>query len=149
VLPDAGGCEQRPRELLTGILLASGRDVGVAEHAVFGNVAADNDALAQRDHGRDLAQRIGGQPVIVGAIDDLNCDRTGVDVGFARPRRYAGVPGTLRFLHALDDATVLVDDVVRGNLGAGGGQPMHRHLAVEHAGVVQHDHVRLAPVVAL
>lgn len=59
------------------------------------------------------------------------------------------MPGALHFLHALDDAPVLMDDVVRGNFGACGRQAVHRHPPIGHAGVVQHDHVRLATVAAL
>src|SRR5882762_8255507 len=40
---------------------------------------------------------------VMAAIDDLDADRTGVDVLLARPRRDAGMPGAAGFGHALHD----------------------------------------------
>ena len=83
------------------------------------------------------------------AIDDLDADRTGVDVLLAGPGGDAGVPGALGLGHALHDAAVLQHDVVGGDLGAGGAKAGDRALDVGHAGVVQQDHVGRAALVPL
>ena len=113
------------------------------------HVAAKHDAAAQRDHGRDLAQRKIRIAPVVAAIDDLDPDRTGIDVVLAGPGRHAGVPGALALGHALHDAAVLQHDVMGRYVGAGGAELRDRAFDIRHAGVVQHDHVRQAPLVAV
>ena len=105
------------------------------------HLAAQHDAAAQCDHGGDLAQRKVRIAPVMAAIDDLDADRTGVDVFLAGPDRHAGMPGALGFRHALHDAAVFQHDVMRGNVGAGGAQLRDRAFDVRHAGVVQQDHV--------
>ncbi|MEH2585675.1 hypothetical protein V1281_007570 [Nitrobacteraceae bacterium AZCC 2161] len=83
------------------------------------------------------------------AVDDLDADRTGIDVGLAGPMGDAGMPGALGFRHGLHDAAVFHDDVMRGDVGAGGAQPGDRALGIGHAGVVQHDHIGHEAIVAL
>ena len=148
-VPDAGIGQRMPRKLLAGVLLARRGDVGMAEHAMRRHLAAEHDAAAQRDHGGDLAQRKFRIAPVVAAIDDLDADRTGVDVLFAAPGRHAGMPGALGLRHALHDAAVLQHDVMRGDVGARGAELRDRALHVRHAGVVQHDHVGQAALAAV
>src|SRR3954464_13935452 len=54
------------------------------------------------------------------------------------------MPGALGLRHALHEAAVLHDHVMRRDLGARGAQPRQRALYIGHAGVVQQDHVRRA-----
>src|SRR6478609_1681263 len=102
-----------PREFLAGVLLARRGDIGMPEHAVRRDLAAEHDAAAQRDHGGDLAQREVRIAPVMAAIDDLDADRTGIDVFLAGPGSDAGMPGALGFGDALHDAAVLEHDVVR------------------------------------
>src|ERR1700681_652728 len=111
-----------PREFLAWVFLARRSDVGMPKHAMLRHLAAKHDAAAQRDHGGDLAQRIFRIAPVVAAIDDLDADRTGIDVFFAGPGSHAGMPGTLGFRDALHDTAIFEDDVVRGNVGAGGAK---------------------------
>ena len=113
------------------------------------HLAAEHDAAAQRDHGGDLAQRKVRIAPVMAAIDDLDADRTGIDVFLAGPGRHAGMPGALGFRDALHDAAVLQHDVMRRYVGARGAQLRDRALDVGHAGVVQHDHVGQAALVAV
>jgi hypothetical protein len=119
------------------------------QHAMRRHVAAKHDAAAQRDHGRDLPQRILRIAPIVPAIDDLDTDRTGIDVVLAGPGRDAGMPGAFGLRHALHDAAVLQDDIMRRDVGSRGGQLGDRALRVGHARVVQQDHVGHAALVPL
>ena len=146
------GCTQWPTPELAsechgnfspGSFLRAGATSECAEHAMRGHVAAEHDAAAQRDHGGDLAQRKVRIAPVMAAIDDLDADRTGIDVFLAGPGRHAGMPGALGFGHALHDAAVLQHDVMGGNVGARRAQPRDRAFHVRHAGVVQHDHVGL------
>jgi hypothetical protein len=57
--------------------------------------------------------------------------------------------GALGFRHALHDAAVLEHDIVRRHLAFERAQTLEGGLAVEHPGVVEEDHVGLAPVAAL
>ena len=113
------------------------------------HLAAEHDATAQRDDGGDLAQRKFRIAPVVAAIDDLDADRTGIDVFFAGPGRHAGMPGALGFGDALHDAAVFQNDVMRRHVGAGRAQLRDRAFHIRHAGVVQHDHVGQTAFVAL
>src|SRR6266852_6451133 len=102
-----------PGKFLAGVFLARRGDVGMPEHAMLRYLAAEHDAAAQRDHGGDLAQREFRIAPVMAAIDDLDADRTGIDVLFAGPGRYAGMPGAFGFRDALHDAAVFQNDVMR------------------------------------
>ena len=82
---------------------------------------------------------------LVAGIDDLDPDRAGVDVALALPGADAGVPGALLLRHHAIDLAVLVDHVVRADLGLRVAQPAQRLARVRHAGVVQHQDVDLLP----
>ena len=138
---DAGIGQRMPRKFLAGVLLARRRDIGMGEHAMRRHLAAQHDAPAQRDHGGDLAQRKIRIAPVMAAIDDLDADRTGVDVFLAGPDRHAGMPGALGLRHALHDAAVFQHDVMCRDVGAGRAQLRDRAFDIGHAGVVQHDHV--------
>ena len=114
-----------------------------------GHVAAEHDAAAQRDHGGDLAQREIRIAPVMAAVNDLDPDRAGIDVFLAGPARHAGMPGALALRHALHDAAVFQHDVVRRDLGARGAKLGDRAFHIRHAGVVQHDHVGQAALVAV
>ena len=77
-----------------------------------GHFSTKHDATAQRYHGGDLTQRKIWIPPVVAAIDDLNPDRTGIDIFFAGPERHAGMPGALGFGDALHDTPVFQNDIV-------------------------------------
>ncbi len=51
--------------------------------------------------------------------------------------------------HALHDAAVFQHDVMRRDVGAGGAELRDRAFHIRHAGVVQHDHVGQAALVAV
>ena len=71
--------------------------------------------------------------VIVAGIDDLDADRTGIDVGLAGPGRFAGMPSTLALLNELHDAAVLMDKVVAGHIAAGSFEQLERGVGISHA----------------
>jgi len=75
------------------ILLARGCDVGVRDHPVGRNPVTREDAAAERGHCGDLATWKFRVAVVVSGIGDLDADRARVEIGLARPRRFAGVPG--------------------------------------------------------
>ena len=81
-------------------------------------------------------------------IDDLDADRARIDIGLAGPGRHAGVPGAPLLRHALHDAAVLEHHVMRRHFALRRAQPLERRFAGPHAGVVQQDHVGLAPELA-
>ena len=121
------GCTQWPTPELAsechgnfspGSFLRDGATSECAEHAMRRHLAAEHDAAAQRDHGGDLAQRKFRIAPVMAAIDDLDADRTGIDVFFAGPGRHAGMPGALGFRDALHDAAVFQHDVMGGDVGA-------------------------------
>src|SRR2546421_3483616 len=99
-------------KFVSGILLARPGHVGMPEHAMRGHFSTKHDATAQRYHGGDLTQRKIWIPPVVAAIDDLDPDRTGIDIFFAGPERHAGMPGALGFGDALHDTPVFQNDIV-------------------------------------
>src|SRR6267378_7052112 len=109
-----------PWKFLAGIFLARRSDVRMPEHAMGRHLAAEDDAAAQRDHGGDLAQRKLRITPVMAAIDDLDADRTGIDVLFAGPGRRAGMPGAFGFRNGLNDAAVFQHDIMRRYIGASG-----------------------------
>src|SRR5882724_2300365 len=140
-MADAGIRQRMPRKFFAGVFFSRRGDVRMSEHAMLWHVATEHDAAAQGDHSRDLAQREFRIAPIMAAIDDLDSDRTGIDVFFPRPGCDARVPGAPRLRNALHDAAVFQNDVMRGNLAARRAEPLDRALHVRHAGVMQDDHV--------
>src|SRR3546814_12279444 len=57
------------------------------------------------------------------------------------PARNAGVPSAAGFRDELEDAAVLLDQVVDAHPGGGVAQPLEGGLARRHAGVVQQQQV--------
>jgi len=77
-------------------------------------------------------------------IDDLDADRMGIDVAASPPTAFAGVPCALLLGHHLDDAAVLMHEIVAGHAALWIAQPTHRPLARAHPGIVEDQHVRAA-----
>jgi hypothetical protein len=138
---DAGGGKAPPGKFLARVLLALGRDIRVSEHAGGGNRMARQDVTTECDHGFDLQVGKVAVAEVVPRIDDLDADGVRVDVGHAVPRSQAGMPGAPRLRHELVDTTVLVDEIVRGDLHDRIAQPRAGGLARLHAGIVQQQHV--------
>src|SRR3546814_5236716 len=82
-------------------------------------------------------------------IDQLDADRTCVDVADATPVGHAGMPGALTFLDQPVDGAVLVEDVMGTDLGNGVAQAPQRRGGGRHAGILQHHHVPGAEADAL
>ena len=96
---DQPGLRQAPpRELRARVLLASRRDVGVAEHAIGRYPVACHDVPDQGDDRLDLLLRVGRiypslRRVGVAGIDDLDPDRAGIEHRVPVPVAVAGVAG--------------------------------------------------------
>ena len=87
--------------------------------------------------------------MIVAGVDDLDADRTGIDVGLAGPERFAGVPGAPALLHELHDTAVLMDKIMAGDLAAGRFEQFERGVGIAHARIVQHDHIGAPAILAI
>ena len=94
-MADAAARERVPGEFLAGIALALGCDVGMGENAFATNGAPRRDVAAQRDDGVDLPARKRRQRAVMAGIDDLDADRSGIEIALAAPEADAGVPGAL------------------------------------------------------
>ena len=77
----------------------------------------------------------------VARIDELDADRTAVDVALTRPIRDSRMPGAAFFRHVAIDAAVAIDRVMGGDFRLRIAEPRHRLFRRFHAGVVQHQHV--------
>jgi hypothetical protein len=87
---------------------------------------------------------------LMAGIDDLDADAGGIDVGDAAPIAFARVPGALVLVDQPVDRPVLVDTIMRRDLGLGRGHAVERALAIGHAGVVEDDHrYRQRPLVEI
>src|SRR5580704_1265177 len=121
----------------------------MAKHAGGRDRVAGENAAAKGRYRRDLALwKIAVNEVVAG-IGDLDADRAGIDIGVAGPARYPGVPGALALRHHLNDTAIFEDEIVRRHLARGSTQMLQRPGGVRHAGIVQHDHIRPATVLAL
>ena len=87
------------------------------------------NAAAERGHCRDLALGKVGITVLVTGIGDLDSDRAGIDVGFARPEGSAGMPGATALLNQLDDAAVFEHEVMGRHLAPRRAQEFQRAAA--------------------
>ncbi|MNY82384.1 hypothetical protein D3C86_2244490 [compost metagenome] len=56
-------------------------------------------------------------------VGDLDTNRAGIDVFVPRPGTFARMPGTAGFRHELDDAPVLEDEIMAGDLAFGIAEP--------------------------
>ena len=119
------------------------------EHALRPDGVARLDAAAQSRHRRDLTFGKIRIAEVVTRIGDLNADRTGIDVGLARPGRSARVPSAAGFRHHLHHAAVFEHQIVRGYFAAGCAQAIERDRRIDHAGIVQQDHIGPHRVAAL
>src|SRR6266851_7732181 len=102
-----------PRKFLAGVFLAERSDIRMREHTMGRHLAAEHDAAAQRDHGGDLTQRKFRIAPVMALVDDLDADRTGIDVFLTAPECHAGMPGAFGFRDALNDAAVFPHDIMR------------------------------------
>src|SRR4051794_33329118 len=123
---DAGLGEALPGEELAGIGLALGRDIGVAEDALGRDRVAGQDGAAQRLEGGELRLGKRAIAVLVAGIDQLDADRAVIDVAGAGPEAAPGMPGAPRLVDELPDRAVLLDEVMRADLGVGIAQPVER-----------------------
>ena len=81
-------------------------------------------------------------------IDDLDPDRDRVEVALAPPTGSARVKGAPGFWHEAPNSTVLFNDIVGTDLGAGIAKPLQRRLHAGHAGIVEHQHIDAYRVVS-
>ena len=105
-----------PGKGLAGIALAPGGDVGMGEQPMGGNGAAADNITAEIDHRVDLGAGKCRQAAVMAAIGDLDADGAGIDVALTGPAGGAGVPGAAILIDHLDDAAVLKDKIVSGDL---------------------------------
>src|SRR5262249_13936611 len=137
--------ELAPGKFLARILLAARRHVGMREHAVRSDAMPGGDIAAEHNHLANL--RLGKVRIaeLVPRIGDLDADRARVDVLLALPGGNSCMPRAPRLRHALDNAAILPDEIMRGYEGVGiipaTAQALERSLRSFHAGVMQHDHV--------
>src|SRR5262245_49796671 len=82
-------------------------------------------------------------------IGDLDADRAGIYIGLACPGRHARMPRAAGFGHHLDHAAVFEHQIMGGYFAARGTQTVERDLRIEHARIVQQDHIRPHPAAAL
>src|SRR6266852_312090 len=152
-MADARREQPGPGKFFAGVLFAARRHVGMRQDAVRPDKMPAHNVPAQSNHLPDL--RLGKIRIaeIVPRIGDLDADRARVDVLLAFPAGNAGMPGAARLGHALNDAAVVVDEIMRGYAGlriaADTAQTLERRLGAFHPGVVQHDHVRTPMTVPL
>ena len=99
------------------------------------------DIANKRDNGFDLWLRKRLIAVLVPRIDNLDADRSGIDVGLAFPEAPPRMPGPAGFRHALQDAAILVDDIVGRDFRTRITQALQGFFAGRHAGVMEHDHI--------
>src|SRR5262249_5795564 len=121
---DAGTGEAPPIELLAGVTLSAGRNVGMGEHAVWrDSVARENVDTKRLDCLHFGIRKVGIVEVVAGIVN-FDADRAGIEVGLARPAALTGVPRALRLGHHLRDAALLVDEIMRRDLGLLARQPL-------------------------
>ena len=74
-----------PWKAFAGIDLATGRDIGMGEHAHGRNIVASYEIAAKRDHPVDLPSGKMRQACGMAGVDDLDADGQRIDVGRAAP----------------------------------------------------------------
>lgn len=138
-----------PRKALAGIDLANGCYIGVTEHP-FRRYGPALAAIATQFNDR-IDLRIGElwQAARVACIGDLDADGERVDIVFLAPDTLARMPGTTRFGHELQHPAVFMDEIVAGDLAFRPTEPVEGAIGRAHAGIVQQDHIRLAPTCPL
>ena len=111
------------------------------EHAVGRDGVPGDDVLRQRDQRRHLRLGEGAVAEFVPGIDQLDADRAAVHIGVAGPVAFARVPGAALFSDVAVDRAVLVDGVMRTDLGLGIAEPLERGFGRLHAGIVQQQDI--------
>ena len=84
-------------------------------------------------------------PLMAG-IDDLDADRAVVQPLSPLPETHPRMPGAFPFVHQAQNAPVLMDQVVRTDLGLRIAKPRQRVFARLHPGIVQDQAVDSTPI---
>src|SRR5690606_18576600 len=84
-MPDVILGKKPPGKPFAGVYLAARRDIRVRQDTLGRNRVARNHAAAELDDRRNLPLRKVPVSKLVARIDDLDPDRTGIDVRFAAP----------------------------------------------------------------
>src|SRR4029078_13636636 len=87
-------------------------------------------------------------PIEEGLMSVSPCQDESPRVGRAAPGRFTRVPRAPLFEHALYNSAVFEHDVVCGYLALRRRETLQRRLATLHSGVMQHDHVGRAIILA-
>ncbi|AHB50420.1 hypothetical protein W911_16585 [Hyphomicrobium nitrativorans NL23] len=126
-----------PAEFLARIDLAPRRDIGMREHVAGVHPVAPDDLSGKRQHRPHL--RRGEVPIAehVAWVLDLDPDGGRIDVRFAPPVGDARVPCAGLFGDHLDDAPVLVDDVMARHLAVGPRENVERAVDGRQPRVMQ------------
>jgi hypothetical protein len=78
---------------------------------------------------------------LVSGVDQFDADRAAIDVALALPGADSRMPGAALFGNQAVGGPLLVDHVMRADLGLGIAQPGQRRLGTLHARVMQHEHI--------
>ncbi|MNQ95628.1 hypothetical protein D3C85_1111940 [compost metagenome] len=135
VRPDADtlGGEALPGEQRARVQFAQRCDVTVTDDVARIDGVALADVLEQHDQGLNLILGVripepAGRGVLEARIDDFDTDGAGIQPGPAVPLAFTGVPGTLAFVHQLENggALVITDQVMTADFTM--GQQLQRTL---------------------
>ena len=107
---------------------------------------ARDDVAAQRLDRLHLRLREFAVAPFVAGIDDLDPDRDVVQTVLAEPARNPGMKGAAFLGHQPPDRAVLLDEIMRADLGLRVAQPVERGFGALHAGIMQHQHVDRAHI---
>src|SRR5579871_954148 len=112
---DTRAIERLPGKALPRIDFAVRRDVGMGEDALGRNLVTSAEVAAEFADGRDLHLRIRWQPTRMAGIDDLDPERTRVEVGLPSPGGSSGMPGAPVLGDELQDLAVLAHEIMAGH----------------------------------
>lgn len=138
--PKAGLCEAPPRKKPAGVNLTAWCDVGMSKNILAGDLVALVEVGKKLKQSGDLGFRVGLRPIVV----EFDADRYRIQIVDTSPACHSGVPGAQTFIDQLNNAPVLLDEVVGADLKAGICQRADRLAGRVVPGVVQDDEVGTA-----
>src|SRR5262249_55945698 len=92
-----------------------------------------------------LRRRIGMVEGPVPGVLQLDPYGAAINVLLALPEAHSRMPGAPILSYKSIERAILIDQVMRGNLGFCIAQPLKRVLRMAHPGIMQHDHVDRLP----
>src|ERR1044071_3615467 len=113
----------------------------MADDAIGRDTPAGDDVAAQPLDRAHLRLREFAIAPFMARIDDLDPYRDVIQIVLAEPARDPGVKRAALLGYQPPDRAVLLDEIMRADLGFRVAQPVERGGGIRHAGIMQYQHV--------